>query len=106
MPEPAYWRDQLSAFLTRQSGFERDTFVINDADAERHPSDALLVVRGRNDRNGAREQLRRLATRARRCGFVVIASFGISAFLYICDRDPLAYSYHSNHEGIIGEAEP
>ena len=101
-----YWRDQLSAFLTRYSGFERDTFIINDADPERHPSDALLVVRPRNDQNGTRERLRRLATFARRCGFVVVASFGISAFLYICDRDPLAYSYHPDHEGIIGEAEP
>ena len=106
MPTAEYWRDQLSAYLSQQSGFERDTFIINDATDGRHPSDVRLIVRCRNDRNGTRQQLRRLATRARRCGFVVVALFGIDATLYICDRDPLAYSYHSNYEGIIGEAEP
>lgn len=106
MPNSSYWRAQIAAFIEQQAGFERDTFVINDAHGPTHPTDARLVVRARLDRDGGRERLRRLATRARRCGFVIIAQFGISATLYVADRDELAYSYSPDHTGIIGEAEP
>lgn len=103
---PEYWRDQLSAYLSDHAPYSRETYIINDADPDRQPDDARLVVRARNDHHNGREALRRLATRARRCGFVIVPRFGIDATLLVLDRDPLAYSYHSNHEGIIGEAEP
>lgn len=106
MPERSYWRAQVSAFIEQKSAFDRETYIINDADPDRHPTDARLVVRAREDAIGGRERLRRFVTHARRCGFVVVAAFGISAYACICDRDPLAYSYSSDHSGIIGEAEP
>jgi len=103
---PEYWRDQLSAYLADHAPYARETYIINDADPERQPDDARLVVRARADHHNPREALRRLATRARRCGFVIVPRFGIDASLLVLDRDRLAYSYHSNHSGIIGEAEP
>ena len=64
-----YWRDQLSAYIADHAPYTRESFVINDADPDRHPTDARLVVRARNDHPNGREALRlrdRSAVRHRR----------------------------------------
>ena len=104
MPTAEYWRDQLSAWIEQSAPIPRDDVVITDAGPHHRP-DVLLIVRIVPDKAARQKTVEFLAGRARACGFVTVPA-KTPGMILICDRDPLPYSYHPDHEGIIGEAEP
>ena len=104
MPSAQYWRDQLSAWIEQSVPIPRDDVVITDAGPHHRP-DVLLIVRIAPTNAARQKTIGFLDGRARSCGFVT-APAKTPGMILICDRDPLAWSYHPDYDGIIGRAEP